>query len=338
LCDERRSRYRALHLEVERRFAAWMHLRYHTLHSLPPVPQPAMVHHIPHWMAVRWAGDGQARQALLVIDGLSLSDWRVIRDAWSEEGHRWALRESAVFAWVPTLTSLSRQALFAGTPPSQFPASWSGTGRDAERWTRFWHDRGLHPAQIGYARNLGIAALAESGGFALDYEAKIEERVRSLIQSPRTQALGLVVNTVDHIMHGMQLGTAGMHEQLRLWVHQVGYLSALIEQLLAASFRVFLTSDHGNVWARGMGRPREGVLVEARGTRARIYTDPAFLALAKQEAAGASEWTNVGLPQGLQVLLAPGLEAFLNPGEQAVCHGGIALEEVIVPLVEIAQE
>ena len=45
-----------------------------------------------------------------------------------------------------------------------------------------------------------------------------------------------------------------------------------------------------------------------------------------------------GLPQHLNVLLAPELDAFLNFGEQAVCHGGIALEEVIVPFVEIKQE
>jgi hypothetical protein len=41
------------------------------------------------------------------------------------------------------------------------------------------------------------------------------------------------------------------------------------------------------------------------------------------------------LPSQLKVLLAPQLDAFLNVGDHAVCHGGIALEEVIVPLVRI---
>ena len=44
------------------------------------------------------------------------------------------------------------------------------------------------------------------------------------------------------------------------------------------------------------------------------------------------------MPPHLSVLLAPELDAFLNFGKQAVCHGGIALEEVVVPFVEISRE
>ena len=105
-----------------------------------------------------------------------------------------------------------------------------------------------------------------------------------------------------------------------------------------SSFTVFLASDHGNVWARGIGRPNEGALVETRGERARIYTDPAFLALGQGQSPTAVEWTNVGLPPDLRVLLAPELDAFLNEGDRVVCHGGISLEEVIVPFVEITKE
>jgi hypothetical protein len=52
----------------------------------------------------------------------------------------------------------------------------------------------------------------------------------------------------------------------------------------------------------------------------------------------AFEWTNVGLPDQVKVLLAPRMDAFLDTGYNTVCHGGIALEEVIVPFVEIRIE
>ena len=104
------------------------------------------------------------------------------------------------------------------------------------------------------------------------------------------------------------------------------------------SFSVYLTSDHGNVWARGIGRPSEGILVDRRGERARVYADPAFLDMAKQQLPTAVEWTNIGLPAQMRVLLAPQLDAFLRVGDHAVCHGGIALEEVIVPFVEISRK
>ena len=150
--------------------------------------------------------------------------------------------------------------------------------------------------------------------------------------------MGLVVNTVYNISHGMQLGTAGMHQRIRLWMTQRRYLTRLIQKLLDENFSVFLTADHGNMLAQGIGRPNEGTLVETRGQRARIYTDPAFLDLARQQMLEVIEWSNIGLPTGLQVLLAPKLNAFLNVGEQAVCHGGIALEEVIVPFVHISKK
>lgn len=127
-----------------------------------------------------------------------------------------------------------------------------------------------------------------------------------------------------------------MHQQVELWLTHHRYLTRLIAKLVEETFIVFLTADHGNVSAQGIGRPAEGALVEKRGERARIYTDPAFLSLSKQQLPTALEWTNIGLPSHLKVLLAPQLDAFLNPGDQAVCHGGIALEEVIVPFIQIS--
>ena len=171
-----------------------------------------------------------------------------------------------------------------------------------------------------------------------DGEATLEVELQNLLENPQIQVVGLVLNTVDNIMHGMQLGTAGMHQQVRLWLTRYRYLTNLVSKLLEESFAVYLTSDHGNVWARGIGRPSEGVLVDKRGERARIYTDPAFLALARQQSPTAIEWTNVGLPAQLKVLLAPQLDAFLNVDHHAVCHGGIALEEVIVPFIQISRQ
>jgi hypothetical protein len=332
------NRYHALHLEVERRFAEWMHLRYHTLHSLPFLPMPVMVHHIPHWMAVQQIEKPNRRLALLVVDGLALDQWRIIRDVWNAQGCGWLIQEHSAFAWAPTLTSISRQALFAGIAPQFFPNTWNKTDQDTAHWQRFWSEHGLPTGSIHYARNLGVKNLEPDGRLSADGSVVLEADVVTLLENPQTRVLGLVINTVDSMMHGMQLGTPGLHQQIRLWVTSHPYLSRLIERLLDASFTVYLTSDHGNVWARGIGRPSEGVLVETRGERARLYTDPAFLAAGMQQSPTAIAWTNVGLPAELKALLAPDLTAFLNAGEHAVCHGGIALEEVIVPFIEITRD
>jgi len=341
LSTETSDRYRALHLRMEKQFADWMVMRYHTLHSLPFLPTPVMVHRIPDYMAAYRNQQPESRLALVVVDGLALDQWLVIHDVWVEETHAWAMKESMVFAWVPTLTPISRQATFAGTIPQFFPDSWQTTEREASHWQRFWRERGLHPSSVGYLRNLGVKDLEydESDDSHLpDGEATLEVELQNLLENPQIQVVGLVLNTVDNIMHGMQLGTAGMHQQVRLWLTRYRYLTKLMNKLVEESFAVYLTSDHGNVWARGIGRPSEGVLVDKRGERARIYTDPAFLALAKQQSPTAIEWTNVGLPAQLKVLLAPQLDAFLNVDHHAVCHGGIALEEVIVSFIQISRQ
>jgi hypothetical protein len=244
------------------------------------------------------------------------------------------MQESAIFAWVPTLTPISRQATFAGAAPKFFPGSWRTTNQEAAHWQRFWRERGLHPASVGYLRNLGVKDLRPDDTSIPDVEATLETELSELLENSQIRVVGLVVNTVDNIMHGMQLGTAGMHQQVRLWLTRYRYLTKLVNKLLGESFQVYLTADHGNVWARGIGRPKEGVLVEKRGERARIYTDPTFLALARRQLPTALEWTNVGLPEQLSVLLASDMDAFIGAGNHAVCHGGIALEEVIVPFVQ----
>ena len=338
LGEEMAQQYQTLHLRMEQRFAEWMLMRYHTLHSLPFVPQPVMVHHITHYMAAYRTQHPKSRLALILVDGLAMDQWLIIRDVWADESFDWSLQEGSVFAWMPTLTSISRQATFAGKAPQFFPNSWHTTDQEASHWRRFWRERGLQAENVGYLRNLGVKGLGADGSILPDGESALEAEVRALIGNPQMQVIGLVLNTVDNIMHGMQLGTAGMHQQVELWLTRYRYLTELVNRLVQESFTVYLTSDHGNVWADGIGRPKEGVLVEKRSQRARVYTDSAFATLAKAQSPTAIEWTNVGLPPQLRVLLAPQLDAFLDTGRHAVCHGGIALEEVIVPFVQISGE
>ena len=148
--------------------------------------------------------------------------------------------------------------------------------------------------------------------------------------------VGLVVDKVDKIMHGMQLGAAGMHNQIRQWC-QGGFLAALVGNLLDYGFEVWLTADHGNMQCEGRGCPSEGVIAETRGQRARVYPTPELRAQVAASFAFAREWQPVGLPPGYFALVAGGRDAFVNQGASIVGHGGIAIEEVIVPLVKFAR-
>ncbi len=134
-------------------------------------------------------------------------------------------------------------------------------------------------------------------------------------------------------MHGMQLGSAGMHNQIRQWC-QGGFLGALIGYLLDYGYEVWLTADHGNIECEGKGRPSEGVIAETRGERVRIYPTPELRSQVTASFTFAQEWQPVGLPENYFPLIAGGRDAFINDGNIIVGHGGIAIEEVIVPLVK----
>ncbi len=135
-------------------------------------------------------------------------------------------------------------------------------------------------------------------------------------------------------MHGMELGTAGMHNQVRQWAQQP-YMCSLLELLLNRGFRIYLTSDHGNIEADGCGRPSEGAVADLRGERVRIYSDVILRQGVKERFPTALEWPPLGLPDTYLALLAPNRRAFIREGSRSVSHGGISVEEIIVPLVEI---
>ena len=115
-------------------------------------------------------------------------------------------------------------------------------------------------------------------------------------------------------------------------------MGALLDMLLDRGFAVFLTSDHGNVETRGCGTPGERSIAELRGQRARVYSDRALRSRVATRFPDAIEWPTSGLPEDYLALLAPGRRAFVRKSEHPVAHGGITLEEVVVPFVEIERK
>ena len=312
-----RSQWREIGDALNETFAIWLREHYASLITLPPV-RPAMGHHLARRLARDMEDSGGKRIALIVVDGLSLDQWVTVRQILHWQNSDLIMRESATFAWIPTLTSVSRQAIFFGKPPQSFPASINSTDSEEKLWQQFWMDNGLSRPEIAYKRGLG------SGDVSKDLD--------ETVNPGQTKAVGLVVDMVDKIMHGMQLGAVGMHGQVAQWC-QGGYLGKLIDYLLDHDYDVWLTSDHGNIECEGKGRPTEGVLAEIRGARARVYQTPELRSQVASAFTSAREWEPVGLPDSYFPLVAGGRDAFVNPGNSIVGHGGITLEEVIVPLV-----
>ena len=318
LSDEQVETYSSIQCAVDKAFDLWLMGRYAGLHNQPADP-PVMLHHVPRVVA-RYISDTKSNKAaLLVVDGLSLDQWVSLRDSMTLQKPHLTIREHAVFAWIPTITSVSRQAIFSGKAPLFFPSSIHTTDKEPALWTQFWADHGLTQRNVGYAKTLGDGDLS---------------RVDDLVGNPTTRVVGLVVDTVDKIMHGMELGNAGMHTLIRQWAED-GFMTKLIDLLLSRGFRIYLTSDHGNIEATGCGRPAEGSVADLRGERVRVYPEDVLRTKIHAQYPNAVEWPTWGLPNDYLPLLAGDRTAFVKHGNRVVCHGGASIEEVLVPFVEI---
>ena len=316
---DHKKRYSETGQKLNGLFADWLETHYASLINLPP-STPAMLHHVPRHLA-RYIEDQKSKKvALVVIDGLSLDQWVTVRNIIQKQNSDLVLRESATFAWIPTLTSVSRQAIFSGKSPIYFPSSINSTNSEEKLWKQFWQGHDISKLDIAYKRSLGDG----------DAEAAMD----SLINPAKTKVVGLVIDKVDKIMHGMQLGAAGMHNQIDQWCRGE-YLTSLLNYLSSHDYEIWITSDHGNIESIGKGRPTEGAIAESRGERVRIYPTPELRSQISSTFTFAREWQPSGLPDDYFPLVATGNDAFVNEGDSIVGHGGVAIEEVIVPLIKV---
>ncbi len=319
---EHRKSYDEKSQKINELFADWLKTHYASLINLPP-SSPAMLHHVPRYLA-RYMEDKKCHKvALVVIDGLSLDQWITVRNIIRKQNKDLTLRESATFAWIPTLTSISRQAIFSGKPPFYFPSSINTTNSEEKLWKQFWQGYDFTKHDIAYIRSLG--------------DGNAETVIESLINPAQTKIVGLVIDKVDKIMHGMQLGATGMHNQINQWC-QGKYLISLLNYLISHDYEIWITSDHGNIESVGKGSPLEGAIADSRGERVRIYPTPELRSRISSDYTFAYEWLPSGLPDQYFPLIATGNNAFINEGKSIVGHGGISIEEVIVPLIKIERK
>jgi len=319
LDSPRQKACRRLEQRLDAAFLDWLRRRYAPLGS-QRLPVPHHVHHVPHYLAYRRRQRQEERVALLVLDGLALADWTLIGPAWRARHPDWRFAERLLLAQIPTVTAVSRQALVGGLRPADFAPTLGTTRAEPDRWAAFWAGEGLS------------AEACPCVHLALE-----RDRPPPALDSARTRALCLTDTRIDDMIHDATLGAADFQASLRVWLERYSQrLEAVIAGLLARRFTVYLSSDHGHVEARGFGRPSEGLTVDTRGARARIYSDRRAAVSVRQGFSDTVLWSGDGLlPDDVWVLMPQGRRAFATFDETVVTHGGLTLDELVVPLVTI---
>ncbi|WP_026486458.1 BREX-3 system phosphatase PglZ [Caldanaerobius polysaccharolyticus] len=305
---------------LDNSFNRWLLDNYRYLTSLSYVRSPVMVHHIPWHINYKMRKMSYNKFALIVMDGMSLDDWYVIRD-YLKQVDDWTMESALSFAWIPTITSVSRQALFSGEVPVYFKDTLFSTNSDAVHWKRFWLNQGLNSDSVFYMRNI------------FDFS---EEGLSDIIDNRRAKAVGLVVNIIDRIMHGQQLSVEGMHQDIRLWLKK-GYFERFLKELQSKGYEIFIASDHGNISSVGQGKAQGGIFVEKAAERVVVY-DSGYDYGKAVDGYRSFKWPGFGLPEDYSYLICDDRYTYSAQGERAISHGGTSIQEVIVPFIHIRRE
>lgn len=293
--------------QLDDAFGAWLRAEYGLLLTRQAV-LPLTVNQIADFLWRRVTGDDR-RVLLVVMDGMAFAQWSLLRRELSID----VVTATGCFAMCPTLTSVSRQAIFAGSWPADFADSLWTTAREEPRWFSFWKEAGLAASDVAW--------LSTHGRDASDVP-----------RLPPARAVGLVVVAVDDLLHGSDVnGDAQVSAGVRTWV-RFGFLHTLIQEATTQGLEVWITADHGNVEAVASGRIMEGLRVDHAGTRARIYDSAALRDTAR---ADGIAWDPPGHPGGGKAFLfAPGRTGYHSGGIK-VAHGGLSFDEVIVPFAQV---
>ena len=243
--------------------------------------------------------------AIIVMDGMSEFDWHIIAEGFTGIHYE----KSDAFAMIPTTTSISRQCLLSGKYPVQLLAPWKQSKEKTE-FLDCAQKLGFTEAQIGYER-----------GYEADFAASVK-------------CAAVIINDVDDMVHGQKQGRIGMLNDISVLSKQ-GQLLNLTKRLLSKGFDVYISADHGNTPCTGMGKlMKTGVEVETKSRRMIVLRDFAD----KQTLADQYElieYPKYYLSKEFDYLICDVGRSFDAKGEEVMSHGGITVDEVIVPFIKI---
>ncbi|MDZ7289834.1 MAG: response regulator [candidate division KSB1 bacterium] len=326
---------------VEKNYVSWLKKEPQTLEATPLL-SPNLVRRfvLPLLRQNR-------KTVFLVIDNLRLDQWLTIEPLLRE---RFSIAKDYYFSILPTATPFARNAIFAGKFPldieQQHPDWWEKDSDDDLSRNRY--ERQLLEVHL---QELGVHLKPEPKYIKiLDVnEAKnVEKQIGSLAELP---LLVLVVNFVDILAHSrsdsevlreITPDESAYRSLTKSWFEHSPLFRMLIE-LAGRGNTVILTSDHGSI--RGMRgakvigdretstnlRYKHGRSLKVDPKHAIIVKDPREYRL---PSAGIN--TNyLFAKEDFYFVYPTNYHYYLNHYRDSLQHGGVSMEEMILPVVRL---
>ena len=284
---------------VDNAFALFIKGGYARLSSELGASAPAIVTKILGFVC----GLNKPKVAIIVMDGMSLFDFEILSRYMGSIEYEL----EGTFAIIPTTTPISRQSLLSGKYPRELDNPFSLAGEE-RAFVLAGEELGFSSNQIQYLRG---------------YEPNI---------SGFAKLIAIVINEIDDIVHGERQQRDGLLGAMRT-LGKEGKLQKLIEILVMSGFEVYVTSDHGNTPCEGVGGFRSGVEMQSKSMRMAVLKDFAD----KRDLIDlyATEYPGHYLSKDYKYFVCePGI-SYDTKGEKVITHGGMTIDEVIVPFIKI---
>jgi len=282
---------------------------------------------------------------LIVIDNFRLDQWRVLS---KEIGDMFDIEEDLYMSILPTATQYARNAIFSGLMPQQiatmFPDLW--VDEDEEEGKNL-NEEPLIQTQIErYRRHDKFSYHKINDSTGAD---KFMQQYKNLAQNNLNV---LVVNFIDMLSHArteMKMirelaSSESAYRSITLSWFQHSVLADVIKELAQSDYKVVITTDHGSIRTT---KPIK--IIGDRNTNTNLRYK-----LGKNLNYDSREVFTIKKPQDAQLpapnlstsyVFATGDSFFAYPNnynyyvsyyKDTFQHGGISMEEMIVPLVTLS--
>jgi hypothetical protein len=267
------------------------------------IKKPKIVSKVLNYLSYNYKED---KVALIVIDGMSLWQHHLIKEQITG-----AIHEHVIYSWIPSITQLSRQAIFRGDNPKTDYRQ--GPVNEEKLWKKFWKSKGIHEFEIGYQHeNIDVENLGS------------------------IKKLALVFKELDDKIHASTDYT-DLIDLTRNWIDRSNFYS-IIEELKNQGFTLFLTSDHGNIQTKGWrglkGKEKLGTNKSGSRSERHIEYEEDWLS---DEFLENNPDIQGNIARSENVLYFTNDFSFSRK-ESLVSHGGSHLLEVLIPFTMVKNE